>query len=309
MQKKRLAARGARECVRRLAQASLVLLVVMLAGCAGIPRTAPPAILVSERIEAYQDVVNALAMRLPGASVFHLEGDSRKARSAIDNLRQSSSPVIAIGALATRAALGLRNRRVVFCQDFSSKRISPASGAVRGVGVMPPAHKQLQAWKMIDPQLRRVTLLSGTGMEEFARSAQAAANALGIELDHVEIQSDRELSYVVKRFAPDVQGVWFAPDNRVLSVAALRETLAHNLRYGRQSLVFSPQLLGFGGMISVESVPEDIADRVLEQLRADASAGPAVAPLQRARTRVNVKVATQLGLSVPAAMQGAFYVF
>lgn len=308
MQNKYSATAG-RDCVRR-ARTLLALALIGLAGCAGVPQTSPPAILVSERIEAYQDVATALAGRLPGASVVHLEGDQRRVRSAIDNLRQNrDAPVIAIGALATDAALRLRDRRIVYCQDFGSQRASPASGAIRGVAVMPPARKQLQAWRMVDPRLRRITLLSGSGMEGFARSALTAARALGIELDHVVVQSDRELAYVVKRVAPDVQGVWFVPDNRILSVSALRETLAYNLRYGRQSLVFSRQLLAFGGMISVESDPDDIAERVVEQLRAKENMGPLLAPLQRARARVNVRIAAQLGLRVPAAMRGAPYVF
>lgn len=267
------------------------------------------AVVVSDRVSAYQRVVDALGTRLNHVAVFAVDGDARKAHTIIAKLReQPDVPIIAIGSLAARAAAAVSDRPVVFCQDFDLDYRRPA-GTMYGVRASPPAMKQLQAWKKLDPRLRYVVLISGTGLGEFVREARAAARESGVRLEHIEVQSDRELLYAAKRLEANVQGLWFAPDNRVLSAEVLREVLAHSVRQGKQALVFSSQLLGYGALVSVESDPEDVAERALEQLAAaDRAGAPRVLPVSRVRVEINAEVAVQLGLTVPRAMQGV-YVF
>lgn len=289
-----------------------------LAGCATAPvpvaqpaaTTVPVAILVSNRAAMYAEVADALGARLAHARTYELNGDERKARGIVANLHaKDARSVVAIGSLATRVAAQLHGRSVVYCLDFAPSGAAGAPSAnMRGVQAVPPPFKQLAAWKMLDPQLRRVTLITGRGREAFARKARAAARRLDIDLGHLEVQSDRELLYAVKRIDADVRGVWLAPDNRVLSAEVLREALAYALREGKQTLVFNSQLLRYGGLISVEADPQDVAERVLAQLRASQGV-PRVAPLQRARAVINTEIARQLGLAVPPAMEDGLYVF
>jgi ABC-type uncharacterized transport system substrate-binding protein len=291
---------------------------VVLAGCATAPipvlkpapTTAPVAILVSDKAAMYAQVADALGTRLAPAHTYELNGDERKARDVLADLHATDTrSVVAIGSLATRAAAQLSGSAVVYCLDFArSGTPSVRSANMRGVQAVPPPFKQLTAWKMLDPSLRRVTLITGRGKESLARQARAAAQRLHIELDHLDVQSDRELLYAVKHLGPDVRGVWLAPDSRVLSAEVLREVLAYALRQGKQTLVFSSQLLRYGGLLSVEADPQDVAERVLAQLRAPQGA-PRVAPLERARAVVNSEVARQLGLAVPPTMEDGLNVF
>lgn len=294
-----------------------IFLLAWLGGCATPPVTPPVsapepvpvvAILVSDQLAVYQQVADALGARLDRARVYALDGDEDRARRVVAQLRADrADPVVAIGSLATRMAPQLSDRSIVFCLDFTPVDRRAVGAGVRGVHAMPPAFKQLQAWKMLDPRLQDVTLITGFDKSEFAREARAAGRQLEIDVDHVEVQSDRELLYAVKYKASGAQGLWLAPDSRVLSSRVLREVLAHSVRHGRQTLVFSPQLLDLGALISVDGDPEDIAERVLEHLRAADS--PRMLSLRRARTRINMEVAEQLGLAVPPALQGGLYVF
>lgn len=290
-----------------------LLALFALAGCTTVSISiskpaktrAPVAILVSDRLGMYAQVADALGARLIHKRTYELDGNERKARGVVADL--DASAVIAIGSLAARVAPRASEQPVVYCLDFT-----PPAGALsanmRGVQAVPPPFKQLQAWKMLDPMLHRVTLITGRGKEAFVRKAQAAARRLDIELDHLNVQSDRELLYAVKRIGLNVQGLWLAPDNRVLSAEVLREVLAYALRQGKQTLVFNSQLLRYGGLISVEADPQDVVERVLEQLRTP-GAMPRVVPLQRARVVINTKIAEQLGLVVPPAMEDGSYVF
>ncbi len=310
----RLSAARQRSVVPAFASLPPILLMgaILLLGCA-TPRSEPPraaAILISDRVTAYQQVADALGARLDNVPMYALDGDLRKARGVIARLGGGKDrlPIITIGALATRLAAELTSRPVVFCQYFNSRGPDVGRDSVRGVRATPPALKQLEAWKLLDPRLQRVALVSGPATGEFAQEARAAAARLNIQLEHSAVGSDRELLYATKRIAGGVQGLWLVPDHRVLSVETLRQVLAHALRQGRQTLVFSSQLLPYGGLLSVESDPVDIAERVLEQLYASGNA-PRIAPLQHARVRINIEVARQLGLEVPAALQEGTYVF
>lgn len=283
---------------------------LLVSGCATFQSDSTPvAILVSDRVSAYQQVADALSARLGHGRVYALDGDQRKAQAVIAKLREGGNvAVIAVGPLATRLAMKSSLRPLVYCQDFKVDEAGAAQSRVRGVGATPSAQKQLQAWKMLEPRLRRVTMISGKGMTEFAREAVTSARQLGVRLDYIQVQSDRELLYAAKRIEPDVQGLWFTPDSHVLSADVLREALAYNIRQGKQTLVFSAQLLDLGALLSVEGDPQEIAERVVEQLQAPRAA-PSVVPLRRAKASINIEVASQLGLAVPAAMRSGVYVF
>ena len=276
-----------------------------------VPAPPPPplAVLVSDDVAMYQEVAQALGAQRTPMRVHALHGDERKAEAAAAELQQAQPRgIVAIGSLATRAASRLAGQRVVFCLDFTPESERAQRPGLRGVRAYPPAAVQLQAWKQLDPRLKRVVLVSGEAESVLVREARAAAEELGIDLEHVQVQSDRELLYVVKRLRPDVQGIWFPPDSRVISAAAMREALAHSLRQGMQTLVFSSQLLQYGALLSVEADPRDVAERVLEQLGAGDDV-PTVLPLRTGRAAVNPRIARQLGLVVPVELQGGSHVF
>lgn len=288
----------------------LIVLVGFLAGCMTDATRSPGVVIViSDRLASHQRVADALSARLGGdVPRYMLDGDPRRAAEVVDTLRGQKSTVIAVGSLAARATVELSDRSVVICQDLSADEKRSRAVNARSVYAAPPPAKQLQLWKTLDPQLRRVTMMSGAGSEAFAREAQAAASHLKIRLDIVDARNDRELLYAVKRLDADVRGVWLVPNARALSPDVLRETLAYTVRQGKSTLVFDAELLRLGALISVEADPDDVAERVIEQLRASTQA-PRVVSLQRAKARINIEIAKQLGLAVPAAMRDGSYVF
>ncbi|BAU48702.1 ABC transporter substrate-binding protein [Sulfurifustis variabilis] len=300
----------------------LWLLLAVLAGCAqfgtrpdrmdGEP--APPgrvAILVSDALPAYEGVAEILVQRLyPTPVVYRLGGSAFDPRQMVDALEvERGVPIVAIGPEALHAATLISARPVVFCQVYNYDG-TDAGLARRGVKAMPPAAKQLQAWKLLDPRLRRVALLTGPGLKELADEARAAAKRAQLELEHVEVRSDKELLYAVKRLDRGIQGVWLAPDRQVLSAEVLREALSHSVRQGMSVLAFSPQLLPYGALLSVESEYGDVAEQVIAQINGlGGKKRDDVLALTRARVEINPLVARHLGLTVPRPLQGGAYVF
>jgi ABC-type uncharacterized transport system substrate-binding protein len=299
------------------------LLLTFLAGCAQLaprPESAPGeptlgprvAVLVSDALPAYEGVARILVQRLsPPPRVYRLGGSGGDQDQLVRSLQaERGVPIIAIGPEAMHTAAMVPARPMVFCQVYNYQE-TDTGDAVRGVKAMPPAAKQVQAWKLLDPRLRRIALVTGPDLKSLAVEARAAAKQAQLEFEHLEVRTDKELLYTVKRLDSAVQGIWFAPDRRVLSTEVLREALSHSVRQGKSVLAFSPQLLPYGALLSVESEHDDVAERVMAQmdrLYGSRKQGTIIA-LTRARVEINPLVARHLGLTVPEALQGGAYVF
>jgi ABC-type uncharacterized transport system substrate-binding protein len=140
-------------------------------------------------------------------------------------------------------------------------------------------------------------------MARLTAEAKQAAQANGITLVAASAKSDKEMVYVFRRMSRTIQGFWLVPDHRILSADAIRELMSYGMKQGKQLMVFTPDLLQHGGIISVESDYQDIAAQVAglvgEAGRATTFSGPAVRPLTRLRVQVNPMIAREMGLKIP----------
>jgi len=114
------------------------------------------------------------------------------------------------------------------------------------------------------------------------------------------VRSDKEFIYTYKQNAGKYHGLWLLPDNRVLSRKAIRDVMSYSVKHGKQVMVFSPQLLQIGGLVSASANADDVAEQVYRRLQDGAGEpnipGPAVTPLTRADFRINRVMAGQLGI-------------
>lgn len=164
--------------------------------------------------------------------------------------------------------------------------------------MLPPAELQFRAWKGLDPRLQRVAVITGRGHEAFIAEAGKAAKYHGIDLLHREVQFDKEMLHTFKRLTPEIQGLWLLPDDRVLSRRVLKEIMAYSARHNRQTVVFHPELLGLGGLMSVRSVSSDVAKQVITALREGfhSTRSPTVSllPLHEIQVDINSTLADEL---------------
>lgn len=312
---RRLLNLGRRSPVTRRPRLALCLVVLGIAGCAGIDRTHEPepavVVLVSDQTPGYTRVVSALKKKLPTRpKIVQLNGDPQRAVAVRHQLANGRAPIVAIGALALQQARQLPERRVVFCQVFYYEQPGLLTPTTIGVKPLPPLAKQFHAWKLLDPTLTRVALITGPGLRDLPAEAKRAAAQTQLDVRHVVVQSDKELLYTVRDQLTDVQGIWLAPDHRVLNREALRDLLAHAVRHGMAVMVFDRQLLDFGALASTEGDQLEMAARIVELLqRPQDGAAPRVVPLERTRVSINSQVAAQLGLTAPPVFRRGVYVF
>lgn len=287
----------------------LFLLAALAAGCSTVqPKPAPGiAILMSDRSPAFVGVQREIEKRYPHRIENHYLGGNEAANSAVQKKIQSSDIplVVSIGLPAARVARGLSGKRVVFCQVFNYEDTDLVTSWMKGVAATPPVNEQFRVWKQLSPRLKRVGVITGKSLRGLMEEAQAAARENGLELVHVEVRSDKETLYAYKQLAPEIQGLWLVPDNRVLSREVIRDVMAHSVREGRQVAVFSHQLLALGGLVSAESDYADIAEKVLERLKqAHKETEAPIMPLARATIRINAFMARRLNLTLPGTLQG-----
>ena len=257
-------------------------------------------ILQSDDIQAYTGITDELVAQLPESpAIINLQGDPPSSTKIIDKLNQSGNKhVVAIGPLAAQVAKQYTDGQVIFCQVFNYQDLGLTAAHMRGVSMLPPAELQFRAWKNLAPGLQRVGVITGPGHEALIAEARKAAQHHGIDLNHRVVRSDKEMLYAFKRLTPEIQGLWLVPDDRVLSLRVLRDIMAYSVKHHRQVVVFHPELLQLGGLMSVGSVYSDVAEQVIAALRdtsrRNKSPAPTLLRLKEIRVETNTQVAHEL---------------
>lgn len=266
-------------------------------------------VLLSDGSPAFAGVQRELRKKYPLPMETYTLGSETGYSAAQKKIQSAPEPVVvAIGLPAARVARGLTDKKVIFCQVFNYEDEDLVTPWMKGVAATPPVREQFRVWKTLYPKLSRVGVITGKNLHGLMKEAQAAAAEYRIRLEHVEARSDKETIYAYKQLAPKIDGLWLAPDNRVLSRDAIRDILAYSIKEGKQVTVFGRDLLGLGGLISAETGYADIADQVLARVRqaqrASGVPGDPVVPLTRAVISINTVMAKRLGIAIPRGLAG-----
>jgi len=198
---------------------------------------------------------------------------------------------------------------IVFCQVLDAGANQDAAGTqmIRSVAAMPPVKLQFSAWAALDPKLEQIGVITSAAYATKLADAVAAAEAIGARLDHRISNSDRETLYIFRRLAPEIDGLWLAPDSTILSGAVIGEILDLAAELDLGVLVFNEGLLARGGLLSVLAPEEHVAALVIDALGALRSRSEASPPrevaLSEGAVHVNTAVAAALGLPPPPAAE------
>lgn len=218
--------------------------------------------------------------------------------------------VVAVGLLAAQVArLRLAGKQVVFCQVLNVEEGNLVAPWMKGVSAVPSLARQFAAWKAIDPNLRRIGLITGGRASYMVAEAEAAAKTLGLEIEHMAVASDRAVLPALQELRERrIQGLWLAPDSTILSQRAILDVMSYSVRQSLPVLAFSPALLKEGALLGASADPREIAEAALERLRkaepgSDVIPGDAISALSGATITVSAAALTRFGLSVPPRLK------
>ena len=254
------------------------------------------AILLSDNVPTYEAIADQIVRRAPENEykILNLDRNPELPASALVSIDQfDPDKLVAIGLSAARAGQKIPDVPMVFCQVFNYQDHNLISLKAKGIKFLPPFSLQLEIWKELSPNLRKVGLIIGPNQEELVAEIRQAAEQFQVELLTETVQSDKEALYAFKRLTAQIQGFWLLPDNRILSPTVLREIVSYGRKHGNQTVVFSPQLLSLGADISFSSNDADVADAVLRALGNAADeelSGPSMTSLTTLRAEINPDV-------------------
>ena len=283
----------------------LMPLVLLLALAA--PARADIIVLASDDKGAVAAAAGALQAAYGARVTTYNLGGSRAREADIVKAIQASpvQQVVAVGLLAAQVARQrLDEKQVVFCQVLNVEEFGLVTPWMKGVSGIPSLSRQFAAWKTLDPSLRRIGLITGRHASYMVAEAQQAARALGLELDHVAVASDRAVMPALQELRERrIGGLWLAPDSTILSQRTIFDVMAYSVRHNLPVLAFSPALLREGALLSATADTREIASVTLERLRrsgtsSNAVAGEALEPLTEARITINAATAARFGLAI-----------
>ena len=267
------------------------------------PRATTVAILYSGGAPAQAQIADRIAAGLtrPAFEVHAIDIELAGGTVPVDTSIETDARIVAaVGPAALEAARHRFSRaEIVFSQVLDAH----AAPGTYGVAATPPLSLQFAAWAEVDPKLGRIGLITSARFASTVSGATEAAAAIGARLDHRISTSDRETLYLFRRLAPEIDGLWLAPDSDVLSTAVIDEMLDLAAELEISVLVFSEALLERGGLISVSAPMDHVAAKVVAaigEIRSGRNRSlPDEIPLEEGEVHVNRSVAAVLGL--PAA--------
>ena len=285
----------------------LFLILLLVSGVA----RANMILLLSEDRGAVASVARSLQATYSGKIEVHNLGGNRSRESEIAQAIQNSpvQQVVAIGLLAAQVARqSLTDKQVVFCQVLNFEEFDLITPWMKGVSGIPSLSRQFTAWKAIDPNLRRVGVITGRHAQYMVDEAQAAAKSNALELVHIVVSSDRAMLTAIQELRDKkIQGLWLAPDSSVLSQRAILDVMSYSAKNNIQVLAFSPTLLKEGALFSATSDTGEIARQVLERFKKSPGpnviTGESIQSLSGARIVINSSAVSRFGLTIPAKLK------
>ncbi len=268
-----------------------------------IPERQDVLILLSSTAKPYIKLADDISAELGERSVqIILSGLPAQDRAVIEDIKASNTiQIVAIGLKAVNAVKHFKNKQIIYTQVIKHKKI--LADNVKAVSSLPSPEKLFKDWKILSPGLSKVAIVTGKNLDAFLQRAKRAAKQQGITLIVEQVDTDKSFIYKSKKLKADVGGQWILPDNRVLSVKALKEVMAYSSRRGRQIVVFSPKLLPFGGFLSVSPDLNSIAKGVLQRLSDSEGktqiSGVSVLPVMHHKMEINKNIARQFNLTIP----------
>lgn len=253
------------------------------------------AIVISDDIAAYVGVAEALTSRLTAdvVTMHNLDGLELNASRVAAEVADADR-IVAVGLLAAAVLRRHSDKTMVFCKVFNYQDHDLISPTSKGVSFLPPFDMQVEAWKEIAPQLRRIGIITGAGQEPLVEEIRAATSEHGIMLASRVATSDKEALVEFKRLTPEVQGLWLLPDNRILSPEVVREIMSYSAKHRKQIVVFGRNLLVLGALMSITTDDEDVAAQVVKQLESMTADGRLQGPDMQALTEIHVDVNTEV---------------
>lgn len=234
----------------------------------------PVAVVLSAETPPYRSVADGLGE----GRWRHYVLDGSNDAAVLAGLRATGHrQAIAIGQQAL-ALLANSDLEVAYCQVFDPD--TQPGRSPRGVAALPDFGQQLDAWRLRQPTLKRIGVITGPAHTDVAQQLSTAAASRALRVEQATVDSDREFFYVFQRMVPLIDGFLLYPDTSILSPGVIHEMLSYARKHDVWVLTYNRPVFDLGAALLVSADPSEVASQVLAVLRSDAT-GPVELPLSR----------------------------
>ncbi len=215
------------------------------------------AILKSSSISAYDQAITGFKSTAPSGAIYSeydAQGDLEQGRKLAKKIRASeASLVVAVGLKAALAAkLEIVDIPIVYMMILDPSKHNLTAPNMTGTLLEIPAERQFKILRAFLPDLRRLGMLSKTGINPAKLKdtiAQAAAHSF--QLQDFPVESEKGVPQQLRSLLASTDALLLVPDSTVLTNESVGFILETSLARRVPVIGFSPEFTRLGALLSL----------------------------------------------------------
>lgn len=218
--------------------------------------------------------------------------------------------IVTIGSRSTAiVSQELKDIPIVFCMVLNPvssgfvQSMNSSGNNLTGASLDIPFRIQLEKFKLIIPDLRRLGVLYTQDSKQVIIEAQSECRKIGIELVGELISSEKEIPEAIDALAQEVDGLWAVADTIIYTPQSTQYILLYTLRNGLPFMGLSPSFVKAGALFTLACDHKDVGRQAGElALRILSGEEPSQVPITIPRMIylcLNLRTAEQIDLKIP----------
>jgi putative ABC transport system substrate-binding protein len=288
-----------------------LLLLASAAGRAGPASAANVAVILSDRVEDYQEALRGFkeAARKPIVAEYNMAGDLDRGRKFLTEIETKVKPdlIFAVGIWALQAIVSQpTDIPVVYAMVLNAPSIvGGGSRNITGATMNVPVEEPIRLLKQLGAQVKRIGVIFNRARTGYlVRRAEIIARQEGLQLVAREIASPKEAVAALESFQDGIDALWILPDETTLAPAVVQQMLLFSYRKKVPVLGLSERHAQMGALLSLSFASSEDIGRQAGELAHTILGGKTAAEVpfttaRRVNLTVNLKAAQKLGVEIP----------
>jgi putative ABC transport system substrate-binding protein len=173
--------------------------------------------------------------------------------------------ILTVGTFATRiVSEKVKDKPIIFSAVLNPetsgfvKSLDSPGGNITGASLDIPPDVQFNYFKRVIKGLKKVGVLYTSETANLIPPARAMAQAAGLELVAVRIETEKEVPEALDKLNRQVDGIWSVADGQIFSPTTTRYILLNTLRNGKPFMGFSKNIVESGALFGLGYDYKDI---------------------------------------------------
>ncbi len=292
-----------------------LLIIASVAGVAVPASAGDVAVIVSARVDAYEEALRGFKRTLRHRIVveYDMAGDFSRGREILSEIKSKVKPdlILAVGIWALQVVVGeTTNIPVVYAMVLNPPSIIGAgSKNVTGASMNVSVNQTLHLFKQLGPQIQRLGVVYNRAKTGYLVSlADAIAREQGLQLITKQVHSPREAIPALDSLQEaGIDALWILPDETILAPEVVQYMLLFSYRNKVPLLGLSERHAQMGALLSLSFASSEDIGRQAGELANSILEGKTAAEIPYTTARqvkliVNLKAAQKLGIEVPKSI-------